>query len=174
VNTSQRKAIADSLRDPEYREAFLSEHLRRSLPAQIRRLREHRGWSQEQLGMKCGGKKQEWISRLESPSYGKFTLGTLLRLANAFDVGLTARFLPFSELLDWYTSRGPNEQVPSFTEDESLFDAPIQTSVRAVREQNFVSALKLGTSIRLLASPSTGVAAGHSAQYTQEDMAHAG
>jgi hypothetical protein len=44
---------------------------------------------------------QNAISRLESPEYGRQTLTTLKRLAAAMDVALIARFVPFSELIDW-------------------------------------------------------------------------
>jgi transcriptional regulator with XRE-family HTH domain len=41
------------------------------------------------------------LSRLESPDYGKQTLRSLKRIADALDVALVVRFVPFSQYIDW-------------------------------------------------------------------------
>ena len=66
-------------------------------------MREARGWSQAELGRRVG-MRQETICLLENPSYGRFTLRTLKRLASAFDVALIVRFAPFGELAAWTTN----------------------------------------------------------------------
>lgn len=66
------------------------------------------------------------LSRLEDPDYGKHTLRSLKRIAEALDVGLVVRFVPFSQYIDWlsgtpYMDEGlrPNAlAVPSFREEE--------------------------------------------------------
>jgi len=41
------------------------------------------------------------FSRLESPDYGKHTLSSLKRIADALDVALVVRFVPFSQYINW-------------------------------------------------------------------------
>jgi hypothetical protein len=72
----------------------------------------------------AGGIAQEVISRLESPGYGRLTLSTALRLASAFDVGLTMRFVPLSDVLDRAIQSTQNEMViPNSKHDARLDDA---------------------------------------------------
>lgn len=118
MSTSKRLRLIDRLRDAFYRRAFLAEHLQKSLPFQIRAMREQRGWTQEHLALRCG-KRQEWISKLENPNYGRFSLQTLLDVAAGFDVAFTARFVSYSELLDWYTTRN-QAPIPSFDDDRDI------------------------------------------------------
>jgi hypothetical protein len=74
------------------------------------------------------GIKQQALSRLENPYYGKSTLTTLKRIAAAHDVGLLVEFVPFSELVNRvsgtpYIERGFSPEtmnVPSFEEEEKL------------------------------------------------------
>ena len=72
------------------------------------------------------GIKQQVISRLENPYYGKATLTTLKKIAAARDVGLLVEFVPYSQLIDRvsgtpYMERGYGPEtmnVPSFEEEE--------------------------------------------------------
>lgn len=88
------------------REQWLEDQLRYGIAAQIRALREQRGWSQVELGRRSG-MTQEGISRLENPQgRGLPTIRSLKRIAAAFDVALIIRFGPWSFLLtgkrfDW-------------------------------------------------------------------------
>ena len=81
----------------KYRHAFLAAFVRQGVTMQIQLLRKRENWSQKKLG-ELTEKKQNAITRLEDPSYGKFTLTTLFELAKAFDVALSVKFVPFSEL----------------------------------------------------------------------------
>jgi ribosome-binding protein aMBF1 (putative translation factor) len=112
--------MSDSLdprfRDKAFREAWLWEHLHTTLAAQIRSMRLARGWSQEDLGRRCG-MAQERISRLEDPRYRGASISSLQRIAQAFDVALIVRFGPWSMILsergiDWTT-----QHIPSFEEE---------------------------------------------------------
>ena len=85
----------------QFRQSFVWEHLKRSLPFQVRTMREEREWSQQKAGEELK-KPQSVISRLESPAYGKLTLQTLVDIANGFDVGLLIKFVPFSRLVKEY------------------------------------------------------------------------
>lgn len=66
-----------------------------SVSTQIRALRVMRGWTQRELAERAG-MRQERISALEAAPLPGCSVATLLRLAKAFEVGLTARFEPWS------------------------------------------------------------------------------
>jgi transcriptional regulator with XRE-family HTH domain len=116
----KRSQIARSLRDKEYRDAFVQEHIETGVPFQIREMRRSRGWTQRELGERIE-MKQETISKFESMNYGSFTLRTLKRLASAFDVALIVRFAPYSELVDFAADLSPEDlAVPSYADDQRL------------------------------------------------------
>lgn len=124
TTSARREQIAASLLDKEYRDLFVTEEIDTGLPFQIRAIRQDRGWSQQELAERVG-MTQEAISRLENLNYCKFTLGTLKRLASAFDVALVVRFEPFSRLVDWASNLSPDDLiVPDFTHDASLRQTP--------------------------------------------------
>lgn len=75
--------------------AFLSEYI----PLQIRALRKKMKWTQGDLAKECG-KHQSQISDWENPEVGGWTVHTLLDLAEAFDVALAVKFIPFSEFAE--------------------------------------------------------------------------
>lgn len=93
------------LNNRDVRKAFVESELANGLAHQIRVLRRQHGWSQQDLATKLGT-SQTAVSRLEDPSYGKFSVKSLLALGDAFDVALYVRFLPFSQFLTqtWDTS----------------------------------------------------------------------
>jgi|GEM_PF-1432963 len=137
LNTSSDEArqLLQNLLDKDYRRQFVAERIYARLPLKIRFLRGDR--TQQQIAEKAG-KAQTWISKLEDPNYGKFTLATLLDVAAAFDVGLEVDFVPFSYLLDEITNVSQSTfSVPSFEQEAaSLFEnvqrRSLQTSLSAV------------------------------------------
>lgn len=92
------KRLIAKLKNRRYRTAYLAEHVRTGIAFQIRAMREKIPWTQTDLGA-AAGKPQNVISRLEDPDYGKVTLQTLLQIANAFDVALVVKFIPYSRFL---------------------------------------------------------------------------
>lgn len=82
----------------EARKASVEAELVNGLAHQIRILRQQRGWTQQDLAGKLKT-TQTAISRLEDPSYGRFSVKSLLALGEAFDVALHVRFLSFSQFL---------------------------------------------------------------------------
>lgn len=84
--------------DKKYRDAYVSNHLREFLAAQIRSLRFKKEMSQAEFA-KLLEKPQSVVSRLENPDYGKVTLQTLLDVANKLDIGLVVRFVDFPTFL---------------------------------------------------------------------------
>lgn len=123
------RELLESFRDSEYRHYYQRASYKRGLAEQIREMRLNRGWTQAELAA-SSGKVQETISQLENPNYGSYTLKTLDRLAEAFDVALIVRFAPFSELAAWMANLSPDDlAVPDFEHDSGrnrLFDPAIQ------------------------------------------------
>jgi len=92
------------------------------------------------------GMKQQAMSRLEDPFYGKATLTTLKKIADAFDVGLLVEFVPFTQLINRasgtsYTEHGYGPEtmnVPSFEEEErrGAFDVQESTPLISTPQQD--------------------------------------
>jgi len=119
--------LASSFQDRAYRHAFVSNHISRGLAFQIRAMRQARPWSQTELGERISA-PQSAISQLENPNYGQFTLSTLKKLAEAFDVALIVTFAPFSEFISRLDNLSSESlEVPDFAHDPGLQDIdPIQ------------------------------------------------
>ena len=112
-----RTQLWEKMRDKPYRDTFVAAHLSTNIAAQIQTIREQRGWTKKQLAQKAGMSPSR-ITVMEDPSYEKFTLTTLKRLASAFDVALIARFSPFSDLVDWVAELSPEKlETPEFKRD---------------------------------------------------------
>ena len=94
---SLRQKLRERLVDPEYRHAYADETLNALLASQIRVLREQRGLSQARLA-EAIGTKQSGVSRLENAEYDGWSIKTLKRLAEAFDLRLHISFEPFGTL----------------------------------------------------------------------------
>lgn len=57
----------------------------------------HRKMSQQDLADQIGT-LQSSISRMEDPDYGRHSLDTLVKVANAFDCALLVKLIPYSVL----------------------------------------------------------------------------
>lgn len=109
---------------PKGRAKFVASHLDKGIAYQIRALRDRQELSQEDLASLVG-MNQNAISRLESPERGRPTITTLKRLAEALDVALVVRFVPFSKLVKWvsgtpfieYGLSTESLAVPNFEEE---------------------------------------------------------
>ena len=134
-----RKQLLQSFRDREYRREFVSERVRASIALQIRALREQRDrMTQTELGERLG-KAQAWVSKLEDPSYGKVTVGTLLQVADAFDVDLEIKFRPFSKMLDEVSRQDASYySMPSF---DLEFGEPEISAEESTKFENALSAV---------------------------------
>ena len=85
------------MKNKEYRDSFVAAQIANTISAQINTMRQVRGWTQAELASRCN-MRQPRISALEDPDFDNVEIGTLRRIASAFDVALTVRFVPFSEV----------------------------------------------------------------------------
>ena len=109
--------IFAKLKDPEYRKAFVASQINIAIPFQIRGLLKSRGWKQEDLAKRTG-MLQPRISVLLTSGKARPNIGTLSRIAEAFDCGLEVRFVPFSELASRSEIFDPeNFSIPTFKEE---------------------------------------------------------
>ncbi len=92
--------LVDDFRNKEHRHGYVDEFLNTSIATQIKVLREQRGWTQEELANQAG-MKQATISRIENVNYSSWSIATLRKLAEAFDLALCVTFEDFdARLLD--------------------------------------------------------------------------
>ena len=121
--TSEEKVLSKLENSKAYREAYVNEHVKTSVPLQIRHLREQLELTQTQLAEQAKT-TQTVISRLEDPNYGNLTLNSLLRIAAALDIGLLVKFVPFSRLLLEFQELSPQAlSATSFTEELPILRA---------------------------------------------------
>ncbi|MCA1625274.1 MAG: helix-turn-helix transcriptional regulator [Acidobacteria bacterium] len=116
MNTLRNEKI-EELKDRESRQFFYEEHIETGLPIQIRELRKKRKLTQKELA-KLAECDQSNVSDWENPNY-EYTpqIGTLKRLANAFDVPLIVRFGSWEELLTWDSDLSSKKIAPEKFDD---------------------------------------------------------
>lgn len=118
VRAEKEQALWRNFADKEYRDGFVEAWAQDSLAVQIYSMRIARKWSQEVLATQAGVRTCV-VRNLEDS--GKLpSLGHLIKIASAFDVALTVRFVPFSEFVTW-DGRPIDRHIRSFEED-SLHD----------------------------------------------------
>lgn len=100
--------IREELENKEFRDAYVAENARRGLAYQVTALREARGWSRAEFARQAN-KPQSNISRWEDPTYGKFSVSTLIEIASIFDVALSVKFVSFGDLLTSVSSLRPEK-----------------------------------------------------------------
>lgn len=87
------------------------------------------------------------LSRLESPDYGRQTISSLKRIANALDVALVVRFVPFSQYIDWLSG------TPRI--DEGI--SPNSLAVRSFEKEEEENLLEVSQFQKQLAQMAPGV-----------------
>lgn len=159
--------LAEQLQDQEYRRAFVEGHATDTIAFQLRAMRKRKNWEQRDVAEKLGNRKlQPMISRYENPDYGKYSISTLLELAAAFDVALAVRFVPFSELLEWDTSRNPSKELPEFFSDDTKLRQILEYGVNPTQR-----AASAGSNLSQKSTEAAGCAVGGSRQ-TQQSLSH--
>ena len=112
------KEIFTDFSDLEYRHAYIDEFINNQLATQIRTLRIARGLNQRDLAERAA-MAQSRISALENVNYSSWSVATLKRLARAFDVALSIKFVAFGQALpESLAFRQGSLAVPKF-EDEA-------------------------------------------------------
>ena len=99
MSVLSRAILLKKLENKEYRDAYVTEHVKSGIAFQIRALRKKKSLSQEQLAAAIET-KQAVVSRLENPDYGYININTLYKIASAFDVALLVKFVPYTKLLN--------------------------------------------------------------------------
>ena len=112
---SEHLRLWEAFSDRDYRHAYAEGHCTDFLAAQIHSLRTDRGWNQTVLANHAGV-AQPQISNWESTCEG-VNLTSLFKLAEAFDVALLAKFVPFSALARETFQERSSKSLPSFGED---------------------------------------------------------
>lgn len=90
--------LREDFHDREYRHAYADDWLNTFIATQIKVLREQRQLTQKELAQETG-MKQPRIAVLEDINYSSWSINTLRRLAEAFDVRLSVKFENFSSLI---------------------------------------------------------------------------
>jgi transcriptional regulator with XRE-family HTH domain len=93
-----RGNLREEFHDKEYRHAYADESLNAFIATQIKVLREQRELTQRQLAEQTG-MAQPRIAVLEDANYSSWSISTLRRLAEAFDLRLSVKFETFSSLI---------------------------------------------------------------------------
>jgi transcriptional regulator with XRE-family HTH domain len=140
-----RQRLLAKFRSRKRRRAFAEQDVGSTVAAQIYALRQKHDMTQEELARQTE-MSQARISVLEDPNYRKVNVGTLQRIAAAFDVALIVRFVSFWELLDWTVTGAQRTLAPlSFDEEfpESAQDnsAPSKSSKSLNLASRFSEAL---------------------------------
>jgi transcriptional regulator with XRE-family HTH domain len=116
--TEKSKQIWQKLaRSKKYREQFVSAQVKRGIPFQIRAMMKKNGLSQEKLAAQAQ-LTQGVISRAADPNNGNLTLNTIIRVAAGFDVAFIGTFVPFRDLVNWYSNMSEAEFQNILTFDE--------------------------------------------------------
>lgn len=121
--SSKEKLLAKLTHNKAYRNAYVAEHVKTSVPLQIHHIREECDLTQAELAEKAKT-TQTVISRLEDPNYGNLTLNSLLKIASALDIALLVKFVPFSRLLAEFDDLSPRAfSVQSFDNERATLQA---------------------------------------------------
>jgi len=114
------KTLAKEFNNKEYAHAYMDDFSNIAIAAQIKVLREQRGWTQKQLA-DAAEMKQERVSVLEDVNYDAWTIKTLRKLAKAFDLTIKISFEKFSSgILD--VSKMSSESLKRTSREEDLRD----------------------------------------------------
>lgn len=120
MEAMSRQEFITALRDREFRYQWMDRTIRESLQAQIRGMRESRGWTQKQLARQLGT-TQPSVARMESDSKWNPHIRSLIKIARVFDVALIVRFESWSSVLAIYAEGvalipSPGEEVLALME----------------------------------------------------------
>ncbi|MHB8068158.1 MAG: helix-turn-helix domain-containing protein [Desulfobaccales bacterium] len=123
-----------SFKDKDYRHGYVDEFLNVSIATQIKVLREQRGWTQEELA-KYAKMKQPRISVMESVNYSSWSINTLRKLAETFDLTLRVSFESFgSRLKDIEQLNRETLKRPSFKNDPTFIEKEERKTAKVIEK----------------------------------------
>jgi len=125
-------------------------NLSEGIAFQIRATRDKQRMCQADLAHEAGMTANN-LSRLESPDYGKQTISSLKRIADALDVALVVRFVPFSQYIDWLsgTPRIDEGISPSSLAVSSFETEEKENLIEASQFQKQLKQMALGMSVNI-------------------------
>lgn len=132
--TGKINRIWKRLASKVYRETYVTSSLDDRLAAQIRALRLVRGWNQSELAERCE-MSQSRVSLLEN-SCSNASLNSLKRIASAYDVGLSVKFVSFSELINENAHTQLDRKIPCYNEDRPLTRQEFSIRIPAASASN--------------------------------------
>jgi len=123
-----RSNLRSEFHDKDYRHAYAEEELNTYIATQIKVLREQRDWTQQQLA-EYTGMKQPRIAVMEDINYSSWSINTLRRLAQAFDLRLSVKFETFSSLIsELETFSKESLEIVSFDDDIWFHKKDVQSA----------------------------------------------
>jgi transcriptional regulator with XRE-family HTH domain len=128
-----RGNLREEFQDKEYRHAYADESLSTYIATQIKVLREQRQLTQKELAERAG-MAQPRIAVLEDVNYSSWSITTLRRLAQAFDVRLSVKFENFSSLIPEIETLGRDVlERESFADDTWFHRKEAQSTAMALQ-----------------------------------------
>ena len=121
--SERSELISKLIENKETRGAYIRAKLNVNIPSQIRALRQKREMTQGTLADEAD-MKQSRISAMERPGETKFNLETLIRLAAVLRVGLSVKFVSFSEMVKWSNEYSQDNFDVVKIENDPAFVAP--------------------------------------------------
>lgn len=119
MKTKRKSPPGEYMCDKEYRTAYVQADYAMMFGSQLSHTRKARKLTIAQLS-KLSGVSQDTIRRLENCDFQGAKTSTLFKLAEALDVGVVTRFVPFSDIFKIKdVSRGTRDPfaIPSFSEE---------------------------------------------------------
>lgn len=149
-----RARLLKRFRDPEYRHSYLESFLNSVVSMQIRALRERKTWTQEKLATEIGT-TQSVVSRIESPDYSGWRIDTLRKVARAFDMALSVKFVSHGDAIADIERFGEDKLIrPEFKNDPVFSETENKrfTTISTKQFVNFVEFRERRNSWPLLAT----------------------
>jgi transcriptional regulator with XRE-family HTH domain len=122
VSYRSKHHLLSRLLKKSFRDAYTEQHVKTSIPEQIRAIRIKRDWTQSELAERSKT-TQTVIARVEDINYGNLSLNTLLKIASALDIGLLVKFVPYSRLVREFEDASiAAVNVPAFPDEVSALE----------------------------------------------------
>jgi len=129
-----------AFRDKEYRQAYADSFSDSKIATQIKVLREQRGWTQQQLA-DAVGMKQSRIATLEDVNYSSWSIRTLRRLAETFDLWLDVEFKEFGAVWPQLQDFNRESLTRRSFADDPVFKEGVAERTQTIQDKWVTSAI---------------------------------